>query len=86
MTDILTISLDDGRGKMTLYLPNFFPCRVTDIRNFYKKCVQSDLSNNDQAEVMCGLANYLTNRIMETEDCKEKAKLQKNFDTVMKYI
>ena len=86
LSDTLTISLDDGKGKMYLYLPEFFPCNVTTIRNLDKKCIRSDTWNNDRNQILCDLASYLSGRINETEDKKARAKLQKNYETVLKLL
>lgn len=80
MNDTLRISLNDGKGHMTIYLPEYFPCAITKIRFLDKKCIQSDFWNNDRDSILKTVSIYLKNRIEENvkEDHKKIDGLKKN--------
>ena len=82
----LTISLDDGKGKMILNLQKFFPCKAMSIRDLDKKCIRSDAWNNDRGEILLSLIEHLKFRLTESEDEREIKKLQKNYDTILKLL
>lgn len=80
----ITISLNHGRGKMTIILKNFFPCTASEVRHFDKKCIQSDTWNNDMDQILKMISDHLLSRIGEEapEDEKNMNKLKKNLNTV----
>ena len=85
MNDSLRISLNGGNGRMTIYLPEYFPCAIKKIQFLDKKCIRSDPWNNDRDSILNTIALYLKGRIQENapEDSATKIKrLTKNLETI----
>lgn len=84
MNDTLRISLNGGNGRMTIYLPEYFPCSIKKIQFLDKKCIRSDPWNNDRDSILKIIQLYLKKRIEENaqEDVHKIKRLIKNLETI----